>query len=478
MPHVIVIGGGISGLAAAWYLVRSHPEVSITVLEAAPTPGGKLAVSDVAGIAVDEGAESFVASRPEALQLAREVGLETELVPPAEFRGQLYSHGRARPVPRGQFMGIPTDLRDLAASRIMSLPGLLRVPLDRTLPAADLADDVSVGELVAARVGREVVDRLVEPLLGGVYAGRADALSMAATMPALFREMRHERSMLTATRRIAGGGMQAAGARRGVPFRGVVGGVGRVPVAMAAALVGTGVQIRTRATVRGLHRTETGWRVEVGPAARPEVLDADAVIVATPAGPAAKLLADAAPAAAMELSEIETASVAVIAMAFRAEDVTSPITGSGLLVPPLEGRMVTAVTYLDRKWAWVGEAAERAGLRLLRVSLGRHGHPEVLQRSDEELVALARLDLALLLGIRGIPVHTRVTRWGGALPQYAVGHRRRVERITLGLSDVPTLAVCGASYEGVGVAACVATAYEATQRVARGLSLSVGGGRG
>lgn len=468
----------MSGLAAAWYLTRSNPDVSITVLESGPTLGGKLAVSDLAGISVDEGAESFVASRPEALQLAREVGLETELVAPLEFRAGVYSRGRVRQMPRGQMMGIPTDLRSLAASEIMSVPGLLRVPLDRTLPASDLADDVSVGALVSARVGREVVDRMVEPLLGGVYAGRADELSAAATMPALFREMRHERSLLTATRRIAGGGMEAAGARRGIPFRGVVGGVGRVPGAMAAALVGNGVQIRTRTTARALRRTDAGWEVEVGSAAAPEVLQADAVIVATPASPAARLLADPAPAAAMELSEIETASVAVVALAFRAQDVTTPLSGSGLLVPPVEGRMVKAVTYLDRKWGWLQAAAEREGLRLLRVSLGRHGEPEVLQRSDEELVALARLDLALLLGIRGVPVDSRVTRWGGALPQYAVGHRRRVERIALGLREVPTLAVCGAAYEGVGVAACVATAYEASQRVMRGLAVQSGGGRG
>ncbi|MCU0301857.1 MAG: protoporphyrinogen oxidase [Candidatus Nanopelagicales bacterium] len=469
--HVVVVGGGITGLAAAWYLIRSHPHLNVTVLEATPTLGGKLAVSDVAGIAVDEGAESFVASRPEALQLAREVGLETELVAPTAFHASVYSRGRVRAMPRGQFMGVPTDLRALAASELISMPGLMRVPLDRTLPATELAEDVSVGDLVAARVGREVVDRMVEPLLGGVYAGRADELSMAATMPALFREMRHERSLLTATRRIAGGGMQAAGARRGIPFRGIVGGVGRVPGAMAAALVGSGVQIRTRTTARALRRVTGGWEVELGPAPSPEMVRADAVVVATPAAPAARLIADVAPAAAMELSEIETASVALITLAFRSVDLQAPLAGSGLLVPPVEGRMVKAVTYLDQKWGWLGEAAQREGVRLLRLSLGRHGEPEVLQRSDEELVALARLDLALLLGIRGIPVDTRVSRWGGALPQYAVGHRRRVERITLGLRDVPTLALAGATYEGVGVAACVATAYEAASRVARGLAL-------
>ncbi len=465
----MVVGGGISGLAAAWYLVRTHDQIEVTLLEAAAHVGGKLSVSDVAGIAVDEGAESFVASRPEALRLAREVGLETDLVTPQAFQACLYSRGRARPMPRGQFMGIPTDLNSLAASEVLSPAGLLRVPLDRVIKATPLGEDVSVGAFISARVGREVVDRLVEPLLGGVYAGRADALSMQATMPALFRELRHDRSLLSATRRVAGGGMEAAGARRGLPFRGVVGGVGRVPGAMAAALVGSGVQIRTRTTVRALTVTESGWDVEVGPASAPEVIHADGVIVATPAAPAARLLADVVPHVAAELSAIEAASVAVIALAYRTQDVHARMNGSGMLIPPIEGRMVKAITYLDRKWDWIDDAAQREGLRLLRVSIGRHGDTEVLQRTDEELVELARIDLAHLLGIQGIPVDSRVTRWGGSLPQYAVGHRARLERISQGLREQPSLALCGASYDGVGVAACVGSAYEAAGRIAHAL---------
>ncbi|MGB8021232.1 MAG: protoporphyrinogen oxidase, partial [Candidatus Nanopelagicales bacterium] len=181
VPHVIVVGGGISGLSAAWFLIQSQTALSVTVLESEPVLGGKLAVSDVAGIAVDEGAESFVASRPEALLLARAVGMDRDLVAPRETGSRVWGRGRARALPRGLFMGIPTDLRALAASEVLSVPGLLRVPLDRALHAAELPDDVSVGALVGGRIGREVVDRMVEPLLGGVYAGRADTLSMAAT---------------------------------------------------------------------------------------------------------------------------------------------------------------------------------------------------------------------------------------------------------------------------------------------------------
>ncbi len=477
VPHIVVIGGGVSGLAAAWHLARSTAELHVTVLESSPRLGGKLAVSDVAGIAVDEGAESFVASRPEAVLLAREVGLDTELAAPAEFRASVWSRGRARLLPRGQVMGIPTDLRSLAASEVMTMPGLLRVPLDRAMPATEVAEDISVGALVAARVGREVVDRMVDPLLGGVYAGRADELSMAATMPALFREMRHERSLLAATKRVAGGGMEAAGARRGIPFRGIVGGVGRVPGAIAAALVGHGVQIRTRATVRQLIATEEGgWELEIGSAAAPELIRADGVIIATPAAAAAKLLADVAPAAAMELAQVETASVAVVALAYKADQFRSPLSGSGLLVPSVEGRMVKAITFLDRKWEWLGEAARREGLRLLRVSLGRHGENGVLQRSDEDLVRAARLDLAHLLGVDAVPVASRVTRWGGALPQYAVGHRSRVERVHFGLRGTPTLAICGSTFEGVGVAACVGSAYEAASQVLRSMAVPVGAG--
>ncbi|MGB7981021.1 MAG: protoporphyrinogen oxidase [Candidatus Nanopelagicales bacterium] len=476
--HVVVIGAGISGLAAAWYLIRTNPEVWVTVLEASAEVGGKLAVSDVAGIAVDEGAESFVASRPEALRLAREVGLEDELVTPVEYQAALFSRGRVRQLPKGLFMGIPTDLRALAASEVLSPAAVLRIPLDRVLPPTPMGEDVSVGDFVSARVGRDVARRLVEPLLGGVYAGRAEVLSMQATMPALFRELHQDRSLLSATRRVAGGGMAAAGARRGLPFRGVVGGVGRVPGAMAAALVGSGVQIRTRTTARALLRTEAGWKVEVGPASSPELIEADAVIVAIPAAPAARLLAEVVPTAALELAGIEAASVATISVAYRAQDVPAGSTGSGVLVPAVEGRTVSAVTYLDRKWDWMAQAAERQGLRMLRVTAGRHGSNEVLQRSDAELVDLVGVDLEHLLGITGTPVDARVARWGGALPQYAVGHRARLGRITREMLAEPRLALCGASYDGVGVAACVGSAYEAAGRVTSALTQSAGtGGR-
>jgi oxygen-dependent protoporphyrinogen oxidase len=247
---------------------------------------------------------------------------------------------------------------------------------------------------------------------------------------------------------------------------------------MAAALVGSGVQIRTRTTVRGLTATETGWDVEVGPASAPEVIHADGVIVATPAAPAARLLADVVPNVALELSGIEAASVAVIALAYRSADFRANTTGSGLLIPPVEGRMVKAVTFLDQKWGWLDEAATREGLRLVRLSIGRHGDTEVLQRTDEELVELARIDLAHFLGVDANPIDSRVTRWGGALPQYAVGHRARLERISQGLREQPSLAVCGASYDGVGVAACVGSAYEAAGRVAHALIEAPGGRRG
>ncbi|MDQ6649516.1 MAG: FAD-dependent oxidoreductase, partial [Actinomycetota bacterium] len=183
-PHVVVVGGGIAGLAAALAVRRGAPAgTSVTVLEATGTVGGKLRTSSVAGVEVDEGADSFLARVPEAVELAGTIGLGGELVHPAVQEASLWTRGRLRPLPTGTVLGVPSDLTALARSEVLSAAGLARVPLDLLLPGAPQVDDIAVGAYVAARLGREVVDRLVDPLLGGVYAGRADALSLAATVP-------------------------------------------------------------------------------------------------------------------------------------------------------------------------------------------------------------------------------------------------------------------------------------------------------
>jgi oxygen-dependent protoporphyrinogen oxidase len=315
-PHVAIIGGGISGLAAAFFL-RDAP-VRVTVFEGSPRLGGKLAVSEVAGIAVDEGAEALLARRPEGTGLIRDIGLGDELVEPGTTSSAIWTRGELRPLPRRQFMGVPADLDELARSGIVSDEGTRRAGLDLELPPTDRDGDVPVGEFVGARLGREVVDRLVDPLLGGVYAGLSAQLSFEATLPALAAASLRHRSLAEAVASLLpapppeNGEAEAAaretredgrapqagevraradgGAARkaaGV-FTTLAGGLGTLPVAVADA---SGAVIRTGSAVRELARTTTGWRLTIGSAAAPESVEADAVILALPARPASRLLA-------------------------------------------------------------------------------------------------------------------------------------------------------------------------------------------
>jgi oxygen-dependent protoporphyrinogen oxidase len=456
--HVVVVGGGVSGLAAAWFLRRQGPsDLRVTVLEQSDRPGGKLRGGELAGVPVDQGAEALLLRRPEAADLCAAVGLELE--PAMTSAAAVWSRGSMRPLPDGTVMGVPGDLRALAASGLLTSREMSRIPLDAWLPRPRLRDDVAVGRYVRARLGAAVVDRLVEPLLGGVYAGRADELSLEATLPQVAAYARRHRSLLAAVRAARA---ERDGSPAGPVFGAPRGGVARLVPALAAA---SGADVRTGTTVRELRRVEDGWLVTTGSTRDPEAVAADAVVVAVPAAPAARLLRDEVPHAAAELSQVRSASVAVVGLAFPATAFPTPPQGSGFLVPPVDGRAVKAVTFTSRKWGWYRDAA--AGLVLLRASLGRVGEEAVLQRADPELVELALVDLGDALGVTDPPVDATVTRWGGGLPQYAVGHRVRVERVRQAVSAVPGLAVCGATYDGVGVPACIATAERAVREVLR-----------
>ncbi|WP_219460732.1 protoporphyrinogen oxidase [Nonomuraea rhizosphaerae] len=457
--HVVVVGGGISGLAAAWHLGRSAGErVDVTVLESSPRIGGKLLASEVAGVTVDAGAESMLARRPEGKDLAKAAGLGDDLMDPGTTRAAVHTRGALRPMPRSQVMGVPADLTELARSGIVSPGGLARVPLDQILPATLVRTDVSVAAYVRARMGGEVLDRLVEPLLGGVYAGRADMLSLEATMPRVAEAARSERSLLSAARQIAAEAPRDAGP----VFTSLRKGIGSLPEAVAKA---SGANIRTGVTVRELRRTPGGWRLVTGPVPRPEIVDADAVIVALPGPAASRLLRAEVPKAAGELARIDYASMAIVTLAYPLHAFRSLPDQSGYLVPPVEGRPVKAVTFSSVKWPHLTRE-----LVIVRCSIGRIGEEQVLQRDDAELVSLATAEMGGVMGARGLPVDTRVSRWGGALPQYNVGHLDRVARIRAAVAVEPGLAVCGAAYDGLGIPACVSTGRTAAARILDHLS--------
>jgi protoporphyrinogen/coproporphyrinogen III oxidase len=449
--RTVVVGGGIAGLTAA-YVLGEDPGRDVVVLEGSPQLGGKLRLGTVAGVTVDVGAEAMLNRRPEGAALARELGLT--VVHPVATRSQLWIREALRPLPRS-LMGVPLDVEELAASGVLSAAGLQRVRAEPSLPPTELeGDDVSVGELVAGRLGEEVVDHLVEPLLGGVYAGHARELSARATTPQLVA-MLDRGSLLEAA--------AAAVPLSIIPvFAGVPGGLGELPGALLASERFTS---RTNATVRELRRVEDGYELVVGSAHRPERLFADDVVLAVPAAPAARLLADLAPAAAAELAGIEYASMAVVSLAFPASRFPIAEGSSGFLVPPVEGRRIKASTFSFAKWAWVRAAGRAAhdgeDVLLLRTSLGRHREEAALQATDEELAAASLADLADAIGLTTTPVDAHVQRWGGGLPQYAVGHLDRVARIRKEVARPPGLVVCGAAYDGVGIPAVIASARRA-----------------
>ncbi len=461
--HAVVVGGGIAGLAAARLLARAG--VRVTVLEGSPRIGGKLRVSEIAGVPVDEGAESMLARRPEGLDLVAELGRRDDLVHPGTTTSAILSRGELRALPSGQVMGVPSDLRALAASRVLSPAGLARVPLDLVLPETPRGADVSVADYIGARLGREVVDRLVEPLLGGVYAGLVERLSFDATMPAVAAAARSHRSLLNA----AQGVREAAPKNPGPVFTTLPGGLGTLPQLVADDIAAAGGTVRTGATVRELRRLPDGWRLTIGPTRDPEHLDADAVVVAVPAAPAARLLKPDVPAAARELEGIEYASMAIVTLAYRATAFPRLPKGSGYLVPAVEsapergGRGVKAVTFSSVKWPHLRDRDPE--IIAVRCSIGRYGEEHALQRTDAELTATAMAELAATCGVAELPAETRVTRWGGGLPQYNVGHADRVARVRSAIAGQPGLAVAGAAYDGLGVPACIASARAAATRV-------------
>jgi oxygen-dependent protoporphyrinogen oxidase len=408
------------------------------VLEAAPRVGGKLLRASVGGVTVDVGAEAMLNRRPEGVELARSLGLPLEH--PTLASSRIWTRDALRPLPRS-LMGVPLD--DPGPSGVLSPDGLARFRAAEHIP---VEGDVAVGELVDAVYGPEVTDRLVEPLLGGVYAGHARHLSVRATVPALVA--------------LAEGGPVPAPAPGAPVFAGIAGGMGRLP-----EMLGATVPVRTGATVRELRRTESGWTLTVGPTNAAEEVTADAVVLAVPAAPAARLLADVAPTAAAELAGVEYASMAVVTLAFLETSVPelASTDSSGFLVPPVDGRRIKASTFSFSKWAWVRAAG--GGLLLLRTSLGRHGEEATLQATDEELVAWSLGDLRDAVGLAARPVDTHVQRWGGGLPQYAVAHLDRVARIRAAIAELPGLAVCGAAYDGVGIPAVIGSAHRAAREI-------------
>lgn len=475
-PRVVVAGGGITGLAAAWELAGAGARV--TVVEAAPEVGGKLRAETVAGRAVDVGPDAFLARRPEARELCDALGLAGELVAPGASGAQVWARGRLRPLPEGLVLGVPTRLAALARSGVVGPAGVARAAADllaRRAPAhrapaedPDRPDgdgaDRSVGELVGPRLGRAVVEQLVDPLVGGIHAGPVAAMSAAAVFPALLQAAGTPGSLMRALR--AAAPPVPAGPGGPPVFLAPRHGMARLARALGDALVARGVELRTGTVVTGLAPAGDGgpgWRLSTsaGP------VDADGVVVCLPAAQAAEAVGtgpDEQGRLGRLLGGVDTAGVVVATFAFRPGGPAERwrrAPGTGFLVPVAQGLLTTGCTWLSAKWPETYEG----GPVLVRLSAGRDGDRRALSLDDGTLVRRLLGELRALAGDVDDPLDVQVTRWSAAFPQYRVGHLAWARDVAAAAAALPGVAVAGAAFEGVGVPACIGSGRRAARRV-------------
>jgi oxygen-dependent protoporphyrinogen oxidase len=425
MTRVAVVGAGIAGLSAAYEVASSAPDVEVVVHEASERAGGKLHTTPFAGRAVDEGADAFLARVPWAHDLCRELGIEGDLVSPATGSAFVWSEGALRRLPAGLVLGVPTDLDALAASGIVT-------ELVHPRPSARalrVDEDVAVGALVREQLGDQVLERLVDPLLGGINAGNADNLSLRASAPQLAAAAERSPDLLAALR-------SQPPAAPGPVFYCPTGGMGALVDALLAALAAKHVDVRYGSGISAL-----------------DDVDADAVVLAVPAPVAATLLRDRAPVASATLADIEHATVAVVTFAFPRTGIDGDLDGSGYLVPRTEGLLLTAASWATSKWAHL---AGDDGRVVVRASAGRAGEARVEAMDDDALVAQLRDDLALTMGADVEPDEVRISRWPKGFPQYAPGHLDRIAAVEAELLQLlPRVALTGAMLRGIGVPACI-----------------------
>ena len=441
--RVVVVGGGISGLAAAHEAHRTGRDV--VVLEAADRVGGKIDSGFVAGtelpFPVDMAADGFLARQPEAVQLCHELGLGPDLVAPTGARAYIWGNGALRNIPAPSVLGVPFEIESVRASGIVSDAGLddFAARIDHDAPPLD--GDAAVGDVLRPRVGDEVFERLIDPLLGGINAGNADGLSIEAGAAQLADAARAGGSLRDALRAQVSAAQAAAA---GPVFNGVEGGNRRIIDALHDEL---GDRVRTGHAATAIERTGATWTVR----SHTESLTADTVVLATPAWVTAGLVASDAPAAAATLAGLAYGDAVLVTVVVDKAHIENPLDGSGFLVPRGEGLLMTACSWASSKWAHYDDGSHA----ILRVSAGRTDDRRWLDITPEALLDRLTGELATTIGLDAEPV-ARITPWRQSLPQYRPGHLRRCDEIDVELaSAMPGVVVTGAQMRGLGVPACI-----------------------
>ncbi|MBA2609002.1 MAG: protoporphyrinogen oxidase [Actinobacteria bacterium] len=449
-PRVAVIGGGIAGLAAALDLAE---RADVTVFEAKDRLGGPMQTVDFAGTRIDTGPDSFLARRPEMIDLATRLGLGHTLVAPAVGEAAVWSRGALRKMPAGMVLGVPRSMKSLAASGIVSRAGVARAALDKVLPRSKVGADIGVGDLVRRRLGHEVQERLVDPLLGGIHAGRSELLSAAVAAPQLLGAARGARSLMES--------LPTLPPSSDPVFLTVPSGLGDVVGAALAALDAAGTTIATNTPIGELRFAAGGCDVV---SVSGDAIAFDGVVLATPSPVTARLLTRLAPDAASALSTVTYASVVLTLFAYKSDALREPFRLSGFLVPRPEKKLLSAISWSSAKWAHHrGEGTE-----LVRASTGRIDDRRHEDIDDADLVARLHDEIVAAIGLRApAPIEARVNRWPNALPQFKVDHLTKVagrSHAAAAQAAFP-LALAGSAYEGLGLPACVASGRAAAARV-------------
>ncbi|MGH9170081.1 MAG: protoporphyrinogen oxidase [Acidimicrobiales bacterium] len=526
MKRAVVIGGGVSGLAAARLLAGGEPVSAagagllgafegwqVVLLEASGRLGGKV-VTATGARPVELGPDQFLRRDPSALNLCRQLGLEHDLVEPAAGTAAVFSRGMPRQLPGGLVLGVPTDMEALSSSGVVGDEAVafaagegerhgepltaadvgLDVPGVNGPAAADAggadgatavaedpessAGEISAGEILRRRLGDEIVDHLVDPLLGGINAGSVDHLSLGTAAPQLAGALVGRHDVIAPLKALATGGASGAGGPKGgsvvrarptaavasSPFFGLVGGLGRIVDRAGAELQQLGCDVRLNSparSVRSVRQGQGGYIVDTAAGS----IEADRVVLAVPAPAAAALLGDVAPLSVPPLAAVRYASVAVATLWFEPGSNPAIEGWTGVLVPRAEGAVATAVTFLSYKWPWI---VETGGGPLVRMSAGRSQDNRAAALNDRDLGLQLVAELARFTGITARPSEVKVTRWPDSFPQYRPGHAHRVAAWQRALEPHPGIALAGAALGGIGIPACITSGERAVANLVAG----------
>lgn len=453
--HVVVVGGGISGLTTARRLAQ-NPEIQVTLIESSDRLGGKIRTTEFGGRPVEEGADAFIIRLPWALELCQELGLAESLVHPATFSAKVYSKGKPRSLPQGLVMGVPPRIGPMMKSGLVSPVGLARAGLDFIKRDNWPGTEETIGQIVSRRLGPQVAANVVDPLLGGIYAADINRMSAAASFPQLDQAARGGRSLMLTLRKMQ---------KKNPPdptrpiFASLNGGLDELVQTLVARMIDGGAQIRMQTSVEHVERTSNG---QLSVHLDGEVVTADHVVLATPAFISGRILAGEIE---KRLCAIEYSSVVLATMDLQTNS-TSELEGSGLLVAKPDQKLITAISYGSNKWpAW-----SKNGNATLRVSAGHIGNSDAMDMTDIEIEQAFNTELDRLIGLTKTPSETRVSRWQNAFPQYDLGHQQLISSIRDDLgSQTPGVTLTGAAYKGIGIPACIRQAEQCAKDVAESL---------